>query len=143
MGMDSGHPARGWFTAETAAQKARLAEGAWKMLIHLPIIILTFLHPTPIADTAPRFDIARECQSEGGSKEEQKRCADEETQARDTLQNGMDTICCEREKAVLRGNQHRRHSQLCRIPDVPRNGEGCEEPAEVMFAELAPARRHD
>jgi hypothetical protein len=86
MGIDSGHPARGWFTAETAAQKARLAEGAWKMLIHLPIIILTFLHPTPIADTAPRFDIARECQSEGGSKEEQKRCADEETQARDTLQ---------------------------------------------------------
>jgi len=40
------------------------------MLIHLPIIILTSLHPTPIADTAPKFDIARECQF--GSKEEQK-----------------------------------------------------------------------
>jgi len=54
------------------------------MLIHLPIIILTSLHPTPIADTAPKFDIARECQF--GSKEEQKRCTDEETQARDQLQ---------------------------------------------------------
>jgi hypothetical protein len=56
------------------------------MLIHLPIIILTALHPTPIADTAPKFDIARVCQSEGGSNEEQKRCADDETQARDSLQ---------------------------------------------------------
>jgi len=26
------------------------------MLIHLPIIILTSLHPTAIADTAPKFD---------------------------------------------------------------------------------------
>jgi hypothetical protein len=53
------------------------------MPIHLPIIILTSLHLTPIADTAPEFDIAR---------------------------------------------------QLCRIADVPRNGEGCEESAEVTFA---------
>src|SRR5260370_40167613 len=56
------------------------------MLIHLPIIILTSLHPTLIADTAPKFDIARMCQSEGGSTEAQKRCADDETQARDTDQ---------------------------------------------------------
>jgi len=56
------------------------------MLIHLPIIILTSLHPTLIADTAPKFDIARMCQSEGGSTEAQKRCADDETQARDTVQ---------------------------------------------------------
>jgi hypothetical protein len=56
------------------------------MMIHLPIIILTALHPTPIADAAQKFDIARVCLSEGGSNEEQKRCADEETQARDTLQ---------------------------------------------------------
>jgi len=40
------------------------------MLIHLPIIILTSLHPTPIADTAPKFDIARRPVS--ASKEEQK-----------------------------------------------------------------------
>ena len=104
------------------------------MLIHLPIIILTSLHPTPIADTAPKFDIARVCQSEGGSNEEQKRCADDETQARDTLQTELDTIYSQRKKAVLRGNQHRQHPQLCRIADVPRNGEGCEESAEVTFA---------
>ena len=56
------------------------------MLIHLPIIILTSLHPTAIADTAPKFDIARECQFEGGSKPEQDRCAVDETQARNQLQ---------------------------------------------------------
>jgi hypothetical protein len=56
------------------------------MLIHLPIIVLTSLHPNSIADTVPIFDIARECQYEGGSKEEEKRCADDETRARDTLQ---------------------------------------------------------
>ena len=43
------------------------------MLIHLPIIILTFLHPTPIADAVPKFEIARECQFEGGSKEARRR----------------------------------------------------------------------
>jgi hypothetical protein len=32
------------------------------MLIHLPIIILTSPHPTPIADVVPKFEIARECQ---------------------------------------------------------------------------------
>ena len=36
------------------------------MLIHLPIIILTSLHPTLIADVVPKFDIARECQFEIG-----------------------------------------------------------------------------
>jgi hypothetical protein len=56
------------------------------MLIHLPIIILTSLHPTAIADTAPEFDIARVCQSEGDSNGEQKSCTDDETQARNTLQ---------------------------------------------------------
>jgi hypothetical protein len=55
------------------------------MLIHLPVIILTSLHPTAIADTAPEFDIARVCQSEGGSNGEQKSCMDDETQARNTF----------------------------------------------------------
>jgi hypothetical protein len=104
------------------------------MLIHLPIIILTSLHPTPIADTAPKFDIARMCQSAGGSNEEQKRCADDETQARDTLQTEWTQFTPSAKKTVLRGNQHRQHPQLCRIADVPRNGEGCEESAEVTFA---------
>ena len=56
------------------------------MLVHLPIIILTSLHPTPIADAVPKLDIARECQFESGSKEEQGKCATDETQARDKLQ---------------------------------------------------------
>jgi len=56
------------------------------MLIHLPIIILTSLHPTPIADAVPKFDIARECQFEAGSKEELNRCVTDETQAREQLQ---------------------------------------------------------
>ena len=56
------------------------------MLIHLPIIILTSLHPTPIADAVPKFDIARECQFEIGSKVELNRCVTGETQAREKLQ---------------------------------------------------------
>jgi hypothetical protein len=57
------------------------------MLFHLPIIILASLQqPVPVADTVPKFDVSRVCQSEAGSNEEQKRCAADETQARDTLQ---------------------------------------------------------
>jgi hypothetical protein len=56
------------------------------MLTHLPIIILTSLHPIPVADAAPKFDIARECKNEGGGMEVQKRCADDEAHARDQLQ---------------------------------------------------------
>src|ERR1700757_3268143 len=56
------------------------------MLIHLPIIILTSLHPTLIADVVPKFDIARECQFEIGSKVEMNRCVTDETQAREKLQ---------------------------------------------------------
>jgi hypothetical protein len=56
------------------------------MLIHLPIIILTSLHPTPIADAVPKFEIARECKSEGGFKEDLNRCVTDETQASEQLQ---------------------------------------------------------
>jgi hypothetical protein len=56
------------------------------MLAHLPIIILTSLHPIPVADAVPKFDIAKECAFEGGSKAMQDRCAGEESQARDQLQ---------------------------------------------------------
>jgi hypothetical protein len=70
------------------------------MLTHLPIIILTSLHPVPIADAVPKFDIARECRNEGGDTEIRKRCADDETQARDQLQTewtqftpGARTLC--------------------------------------------------
>jgi hypothetical protein len=50
-----------------------------KMLIRLPIIILTSLHPTLIADAVPKIDIARECQFKSGSEEDLNRCADDET----------------------------------------------------------------
>jgi hypothetical protein len=56
------------------------------MLIHLPIIILTSLHPTLIADVVPKFDIARECQFEIGSKVELNSCVTRETNAREKLQ---------------------------------------------------------
>ena len=55
------------------------------MLLHLPIIVLTSLHLTPVADTVPKYDVARECQAESGSREDQQRCATDETQARDQL----------------------------------------------------------
>jgi hypothetical protein len=56
------------------------------MLIHLPIIILTSLHPIAVADAVPQFSIARECQEEGGTKQMEQRCADDEMQARARLQ---------------------------------------------------------
>jgi hypothetical protein len=56
------------------------------MLAHLPIVILISLHPAAAADTVPKFDIARECQFEGGTQEMQQRCVADETQARDQLQ---------------------------------------------------------
>jgi hypothetical protein len=57
-----------------------------KMLIHLPIVILALLHPIALADTVPKYDIARECRSEGGPPPVQQRCAADEAQARDQLQ---------------------------------------------------------
>jgi hypothetical protein len=57
-----------------------------KMLVHLPIVIMTSLHPITVADTVPKFDIARECRSEGsGSKPTQDRCLEEEKQALNQL----------------------------------------------------------
>ncbi|MDB5582094.1 MAG: hypothetical protein JWR80_7270 [Bradyrhizobium sp.] len=56
------------------------------MLLHLPIIILTSLHPVPIADAIPQFDIERECRAEGGTKEMEQRCTNDEMHARNQLQ---------------------------------------------------------
>src|SRR3981081_1832838 len=56
------------------------------MLVHLPIIILICLHPTPIADAVPKLHLARHCKLETGSKEELKRGGTDETQAREQLQ---------------------------------------------------------
>jgi hypothetical protein len=56
------------------------------MLIHLPIVFLASLNLIPIADNVPKFDIARECRSEGGSQAVQQKCAADEAEARDQVQ---------------------------------------------------------
>jgi hypothetical protein len=53
------------------------------MLIRLPIIILTSLHPVAIADAIPRFDIVQECRGEGGTRETEQSCSTDEMHARD------------------------------------------------------------
>jgi hypothetical protein len=37
------------------------------MFVHLPIVIMATLSPLVISDTAPQFNIVRECRFEGGS----------------------------------------------------------------------------
>jgi hypothetical protein len=56
------------------------------MLAHLPIVILASFPLTTVADGVPKFDIARECRAEGGTKAILERCATDEAQARDQLQ---------------------------------------------------------
>jgi hypothetical protein len=46
----------------------------------------TALHPIAIADGVPKFEIARECQGEGGTEEVEQRCVADEVQARKQLQ---------------------------------------------------------
>jgi len=56
------------------------------MLAHLPIVILASFPLTTVADGVPKFDIARECRSEGGSQATLEQCAADEAKARDQLQ---------------------------------------------------------
>jgi hypothetical protein len=51
------------------------------MLAHLPIIILASFPLTTVADSVPKFDIARECRSEGGSQATLEQCAADEAKA--------------------------------------------------------------
>jgi hypothetical protein len=56
------------------------------MLVHLQIIIFTSVQPVAVADSVPKFDIARECQFEvGSSKDLQDKCAADEKQALEQL----------------------------------------------------------
>jgi len=55
------------------------------MLMHLPIVILATLPLTPVADNVPKFDMARECRSEGGAQAVLDRCAADEAAARRQL----------------------------------------------------------
>jgi hypothetical protein len=56
------------------------------MLNPIQLFLFASLPLVPIADSLPKFDIARQCQFDGGSKVEQERCAQEEAAARDQLQ---------------------------------------------------------
>jgi hypothetical protein len=51
------------------------------MLLHLPIAILATLSPIHASDTAPKFDIARECRYEGGSAANVEQCSRDEAAA--------------------------------------------------------------
>jgi hypothetical protein len=73
------------------------------MLLHLPIVIVASLPITPVADTVPKFDIARECRAEGGPQAAMDRCVQDEASARDKLQTewvqfaGYDKATCIRD----------------------------------------------
>jgi hypothetical protein len=56
------------------------------MLAHLPIVILASFPLTTVSDGVPKFDIAKECRSEGGTKAVLEQCATDEANARDELQ---------------------------------------------------------
>ncbi len=79
------------------------------MLMHLPIVILVYLPFTLVADTLPKFDIARECQSEGGAKPSKaflEKCAEDEAKARDQLppvwsqSSAADRLSCVKETSM-------------------------------------------
>jgi hypothetical protein len=79
----------GGFAWETIRNSNRIDSFAARrpeMLMHLPIVILASLPLTKVADNVPKFDIVRECQSEGGTKAVLEKCATDEAEARDQLQ---------------------------------------------------------
>ncbi len=51
------------------------------MQLHLPIAIMLGLPVTPVADSVPKFDMARQCQSEGGDRAVIDRCIADEKDA--------------------------------------------------------------
>ena len=55
------------------------------MLHPIQLFLFASLPFVPIADSVPKFDIAAECRSEGGTAAIQRRCAADEAQARDQL----------------------------------------------------------
>ena len=56
------------------------------LLAHFPIVILASFPFTTVADSVPKFDIAKECRAEGGTKAVIEQCATDEAKARDELQ---------------------------------------------------------
>ena len=76
------------------------------MLMHLPIVIAAALPVSPVVDTVPHIDVARECRSEVGDQTAQKRCIEDDNQARDQLRkewstfNGSERQLCGKEAAM-------------------------------------------
>lgn len=76
------------------------------MLVHVAVAIVASLPLIPIADNVPKFDVARECQSEGGSNTVLEVCAEDEGKAREQLQRqwiqfrAVDKNACIRETSA-------------------------------------------
>jgi hypothetical protein len=76
------------------------------MLMHLPIVLLASLPLTRVADEVPKFDIAAECRSEGGTDSQQQHCAEDEAESRDELRSGWgqfaapDKASCTRQSSM-------------------------------------------
>jgi hypothetical protein len=51
------------------------------MLLHLPIVILSGLSPVAFSDQVPKYDIAGECNHEGGGGAAVDRCSQDEAVA--------------------------------------------------------------
>ena len=56
------------------------------MLMPLQLFLFASLPFITVADGVPKFDIARECRSEGGSKAVLEKCIEDESAAREELQ---------------------------------------------------------
>ena len=60
--------------------------GEITMLNPVQLFLFASLPFITIADSVPKFDTARECRSEGGSKAALEKCIEDESAARDQLQ---------------------------------------------------------
>ena len=73
------------------------------MLMHLPIVIAGALPVSPVADTVPKLDVARECRAEVFDQTAQKHCIEDDDQARQQLKkewstfNASERRLCEKE----------------------------------------------
>jgi len=56
------------------------------MPMYLPILIAVALHGSPVADTVPRLDVARECRAEVDDEPGRKSCIDEDNRMRQQLE---------------------------------------------------------
>ncbi|HLG83709.1 MAG TPA: hypothetical protein VKY22_22085 [Bradyrhizobium sp.] len=63
------------------------------MLMHLPIVIAAALPLSPVADSVPQLDIARECRAEVGDQAAaRKNCIEDDDQARQQLEKEWPTF---------------------------------------------------